>query len=327
MPRLSRRSGFTLIELLVVIAIIAVLIGLLLPAVQKVRDAAARMSCQNNLKQLGLAAHNYVSSQSKLPPGLLGETPDPGATPTYSLQYVGVLAYLLPYIEQDNVYRQMQQGLPNDYFVPTKSYPLWANFAGPWSVRNTKIKSFLCPADDPYAAPIAFATITMFRLPNNMFDLQTATFGVPSIDSALGRTNYIGVAGYSGVGTGSDIVAGLMTDRSSISMEMLTGADGASNTLLFGEYLGNADQGPRLYSASWIGCGTLPTAWGTPTGADSGWWHFSSKHTGVVQFCFGDGSVRGIRKGIAQGSPDWVTFVLASGWHDGQPVNVSSISN
>src|SRR5438309_10391902 len=114
--QLLRRRAFTLIELLVVIAIIAVLIGLLLPAVQKVREAAARASCSNNLKQLGLAAQNYVSNQGRMPPGLLGETPDPGLKPTYSLQYVGVLTYLLPYIEQDTVYKQMMQGLPTDSF-------------------------------------------------------------------------------------------------------------------------------------------------------------------------------------------------------------------
>src|SRR5438132_11779075 len=100
----KRRHGFTLIELLVVIAIIAVLIGLLLPAVQKVREAANRMSCANNLKQLALACHAYDTSHGQLPPGYLGpivNESDFGAQ-VANLQHVGLLAYLLPYVEQEN---------------------------------------------------------------------------------------------------------------------------------------------------------------------------------------------------------------------------------
>src|SRR5881396_922432 len=104
--------GFTLIELLVVIAIIAILIGLLLPAVQKVREAAARTQCQNNLKQLGIACNNYQSSFDYLPPGYLAVPKDGPAWATYGGsgsppgtggQQLGLLVFLLPYIEQDNV--------------------------------------------------------------------------------------------------------------------------------------------------------------------------------------------------------------------------------
>jgi prepilin-type N-terminal cleavage/methylation domain-containing protein/prepilin-type processing-associated H-X9-DG protein len=111
-PPLPRpaRAGFTLIELLVVIAIIAVLIGLLLPAVQKVRDAANRSQCLNNLKQIGLALHNYHDANQRLPPGHL-KAPDPPITGP-STDFHSWIAYVLPYIEQENLYRQYNFSRP-----------------------------------------------------------------------------------------------------------------------------------------------------------------------------------------------------------------------
>ena len=110
MSRRIGRRGFTLIELLVVIAIIAVLVGLLLPAVQKVREAAARSSCQNNLKQITLAAMNFESTKGYLPPGgLVSPNSSGGAVlpPPDSGPYTGTLAFILPYMEQNNIYTQL----------------------------------------------------------------------------------------------------------------------------------------------------------------------------------------------------------------------------
>src|SRR5580765_8994963 len=112
----KRRSGFTLIELLVVIAIIAILIALLVPAVQKVRDAAARTQCTNNLKQIGLGCHNFEGTFKRLPP-LYGGSANgtTGASLKFPRTYGSTHVFLLPYVEQDNLYKKMATGSPPTY--------------------------------------------------------------------------------------------------------------------------------------------------------------------------------------------------------------------
>jgi len=130
----SRSRAFTLIELLVVIAIIAILIGLLLPAVQKVREAAARMKCSNNMKQIGVGLHNYHSSQGKFPP-MARYTPASGSRPE---ERSNLWISLLPYIEQDNVYKLSPGPSPRAPSVDS---------GDPNSLANKTINMYLCPSD------------------------------------------------------------------------------------------------------------------------------------------------------------------------------------
>src|SRR5262249_6832513 len=197
---MRRRSAFTLIELLVVIAIIAILIGLLLPAVQKVRDAAARLQCQNNLKQIGIALHCYHGTFESLPPGYTSRAATvngPGLGPGW-----GWAAYLLPHVEQDPVYRQID-------FSRDITDPVHA------SVRVTSLKVFLCPADSPRGPTFAVVNDAGGTLPTVAF------------------ANYVGVGGTYEVTGFPDTGNGALFRNSRVRFTDIT--DGTSNTLFVGE--------------------------------------------------------------------------------------------
>ena len=316
------RSGFTLIELLVVIAIIAILIALLVPAVQKVREAAARTQCQNNLKQIALAAVNYEGTNRVLPPGYLGPlTPPYPNSGSIGDQMVGTLAFILPYVEQDTVYKKMLNGMPTDYLSLTKSYGSWWSFSPTWGAANTRIPTFICPS--ALETPTVGAVFTTHYVNGGTLRLDGYVFSQASYPS-LGKTNYLSAAGY--FGSCQPPYEGMFYNRSRPSMAMITAMDGASNTLAFGEILGDADTGgPHKYTYCWMAAG-MPTAWGLRSGPDpqSGWYHFSSRHP-TVQFAFGDGSVRGLRK-VGGGGNEWLTFIYSTGWKEGVAADLSAIA-
>jgi len=319
----SRRDkGFTLIELLVVIAIIAILIGLLLPAVQKIREAANRMKCSNNLKQIGLGLHNYNDTNGTLPPTFLWSHGTNGA-PNYGITDENNLGptwavLVLPFIEQDNLYKTINTSVQN-YMNAVRGSGPFAVDQNWRAIRGTKIPTYTCPSEPNIGTNGDRAGGGWSR---SSYAANDNPGGVGFEDGRTGTWQPQGAPfAYTG--------GGVFSANSSQSVASLSVQDGTANTIMVnhlragpvsgdmrgcwaypevgasytaghavGDSYGPNDTG--CCSDDMVGCVDRPDiAMGCWNG---GWGQGQARaaHTSGVLAGMGDGSVRGFRSGVTQ---------------------------
>jgi prepilin-type N-terminal cleavage/methylation domain-containing protein len=305
MNRLSSRqrgrAAFTLIELLVVIAIIAILIGMLLPAVQKVREAAARSQCANNLKQMGIATQNAANTYSGYLPPVLGYYP-PGTTNKIGSRYgMGAHVWLLPFLEQQNLFTTLQVYAGYGYSPGSNGAP---------TTGTTPVKTYMCPSDPTNLTSSPgynsyLDNILVFGTPGTL-NVQKNTSTTPTTVSVVGYT--IGSYNTGGAKFPNDI------------------RDGTSNVIFWTETLAscNGTTFTWWYTVPW---GGFPVVGNRPLNPPNAAFYPSvnkntcspgnanSAHAGVVLAGLGDGSVRNLSSGMSQ-----YTYNLALIPNDGLPL-------
>jgi prepilin-type N-terminal cleavage/methylation domain-containing protein/prepilin-type processing-associated H-X9-DG protein len=302
MRKTHARSAFTLIELLVVIAIIAILIGLLLPAVQKVREAANRIKCQNNLKQLGLAVHNYESSYGLFPPGLnLPISSASGAVfptntlvtsgkigqPPFANQYGSWYEYILPFVEQDNLQKTLNLNVRE-----------YGNTLGPTSVGAQVVNIFICPSDPLPKQVITFVTggnTYYFGASSYLANAGTQYWFVPlgTFDGVFQINSKTSIAGILD-GTSNTLMVGERYHKDPCMNEANMGA-GRGIENLTGWAWANYNAGQDYFGAAMVPVNfQLAPCTSSPSFAlqDPRVNAFGSGHTGGANFVLCDGSVR-----------------------------------
>jgi prepilin-type N-terminal cleavage/methylation domain-containing protein len=286
-PSPRPRAGFTLIELLVVIAIIAILVGLLMPAVQSAREAGNRISCANNLKQIGLACHLYEGDHRSLPPGrILRVNPDHDDADLKTRGGATWAIYLLPYLEQQNAYRLWD-------------FSRWYHYQND-TVRGLTLKLYFCPSrrgpgDDPPLSisgdPLAFPGYD----PNNPDDDRDGHY--EQIPGGLGD-----YAANLGPDPNASFGSFRYSNPQDSGVRFSSITDGLSNTLLVGEkhvplkFFGQGGWDCSLFDGDSPQCSCRAGGPLYPLAQsirDPGW-KFGSYHPGICQFVFADGSVHGL---------------------------------
>jgi prepilin-type N-terminal cleavage/methylation domain-containing protein/prepilin-type processing-associated H-X9-DG protein len=281
MPHHPRRSGFTLIELLVVISIISVLIGLLLPAVQRVREAANRLSCTNNLKQIGLAMHHYENVMERLPPSRL------------DVGYATWAVLILPFLEQENLYHQWAIG--QNYYVQNQV------------ARTTPLRIYFCPSRRSAAGTPPSLSGDTPSWGNNLNTHVPGALGdyAVSIDRT-GRDD--GASGAFQIRRGTEFAA--FSDG--LSNTLLVGEKHVPQ-----DKGGVGWWDCSIYNGDYYQCSARAAsrAFGLTNNPQDQGWKFGSRHMLVVQFCFADGHVGKIPATIHP-----YTLELLSMKNDGQVI-------